>query len=115
MRRAGLMVPRVFETCARARSRVRGHRIGHGAGVRAGGGAVEIDERLAPDLLPEDGKVLPDLLDVQARRGERSLGERRHATSLRLSRSGNLEVTSSRTRARRGASGIKFTISLAKA
>src|SRR5204863_8335101 len=82
----------------------------------AGGRAVEIDERLAADLLLEHRKVLANPLDVQGcdpAAFAKGLG--RHATSCSCLKASSREVTSSCTRARSGASGMRFTISLAKA
>jgi len=91
-------------------------RVDHRTRLLAGRRAVEIDERLPADLLVENREVLANPLDVQ-RRDPASLaqGLGRHATSFSFSHSGSREVTSSRTRARSGASGMRFTISLAKA
>src|SRR5207248_4434296 len=90
-------------------------RVDHRARLLAGGGAVEIDERLSADLLVQGGKVLANRLHVQGLWRERMQRLGRHATSFSFSHSGSREVTSSRTRARSGASGMRFTISLAKA
>src|SRR5207245_9571474 len=86
--------------------------LDHRARLLAGRRAVEIDERVAVHLLPEDGKVLPHPLDVQP---PGHLAQRSHAASFSLSNAGNFEVTRSRTRARSGPSGTRFTISLANA
>src|SRR5918997_4025896 len=40
------------------------HGVDDGAGLLGRGGVVEIDERLAVDLLTEDRKLRPDGLDV---------------------------------------------------
>src|SRR5712672_1364601 len=82
------------------------------ARLLAGRRAVEIDERLAVDLLPEDGEVLPHPLDIEPRW---HLAQRSHAASFSPSNAGSFAVTRSRTRARRGPSGTRFTISLANA
>ena len=44
------------------------HRVDDGLRLLRRGGVVEIDERLAVDLLVQDGEVLPDSLDVEGRR-----------------------------------------------
>src|SRR5713101_3285273 len=95
---------------------IAGDRVDHRARLLAGRRAVEVDQRLAADPLLEDGEVLPHPLDVQPRcTGAQWLAQRRHAASFSLSHSGSFEVTNSLTRARRGSSGMRFTISLAKA